>query len=327
MTASYNFVTHDGLNYTVEQIALKVKQLYVAKADEKTKLSDFTNDANYVTDASYVHTDNNYTTDEKTKLSGIATGAQVNVIESVKVNGTALTVDQNKAVDITMPTALSDLTDDLGHQANVIETVKVNGSALTPDANKAVDVTVPTAVSDLTNDSNFEENVIETINVDGSPLTVTNKAVSITLPTVPTTVSSFTNDAGYQTASDVATAINTQVAAAYKAAGSVAFASLPSPAAANSGKVYNITDNFTITSDFVEYDSSNPKSYPAGTNVALVEAVAASGNDPAVYKYDVMSGFVDLSGYIASSDVATVTNSQIDDIVDGAFSDEEESGS
>ena len=41
-----------------------------------------------------------YTTDEKTKLSGIETGAQVNVIESVKVDGTALTIDANKAVDI-----------------------------------------------------------------------------------------------------------------------------------------------------------------------------------------------------------------------------------
>ena len=34
---------------------------------------------NLVQDASYVHTDNNYTTDEKTKLSGIAAGAEVNV--------------------------------------------------------------------------------------------------------------------------------------------------------------------------------------------------------------------------------------------------------
>ena len=42
-----------------------------------------------------------YTTAEKTKLSGIATGAQVNVIETVKVNGTALTPDANKAVDVT----------------------------------------------------------------------------------------------------------------------------------------------------------------------------------------------------------------------------------
>lgn len=36
-------------------------------------------DANTVVDASYVHTDNNYTTAEKTKLSGIEAGAEVNV--------------------------------------------------------------------------------------------------------------------------------------------------------------------------------------------------------------------------------------------------------
>lgn len=41
-------------------------------------------------------------------------------------------------------------------QANVIETVKVNSTALTPDANKSVNITVPTAVSDLTNDSQFQ---------------------------------------------------------------------------------------------------------------------------------------------------------------------------
>lgn len=43
------------------------------------------------------------TASDKTKLNGIATGAQVNVIETVKVNGTALT-PSNKAVDITTPT-------------------------------------------------------------------------------------------------------------------------------------------------------------------------------------------------------------------------------
>ena len=64
-----------------------------------TKLTDLTNDGNFVQDASYVHTDNNYTTEEKTKLGGIAAGAQVNVIETVKVNNNALT-PSNKAVNI-----------------------------------------------------------------------------------------------------------------------------------------------------------------------------------------------------------------------------------
>ena len=47
---------------------------------------------------------NDYTTAEKEKLGGIAEGAQVNVIEQVKVNGVALDVGSGKEVDITVPT-------------------------------------------------------------------------------------------------------------------------------------------------------------------------------------------------------------------------------
>ena len=45
---------------------------------------------------------NDYTSAEKTKLAGIATSAQVNVIETIKVNGSALSVS-NKAVNISVP--------------------------------------------------------------------------------------------------------------------------------------------------------------------------------------------------------------------------------
>jgi len=41
---------------------------------------------------------------EGTKLGNIAAGAQVNVLEVIKVNGAALTSDSNKAVNITVPT-------------------------------------------------------------------------------------------------------------------------------------------------------------------------------------------------------------------------------
>lgn len=50
-------------------------------------------------EAGKVLSSNDYTDAEKTKLSGIAANAQVNVIESVKVNGTALT-PSSKAVNI-----------------------------------------------------------------------------------------------------------------------------------------------------------------------------------------------------------------------------------
>ena len=54
---------------------------------------------------------NDYTSTEKNKLSGIASGAQANVIESVKVNGTALSVT-SKAVNVTVPTKTSQLQND-----------------------------------------------------------------------------------------------------------------------------------------------------------------------------------------------------------------------
>lgn len=63
---------------------------------------------------------NDYTTDEKNKLAGIATGAQVNVIESVKVNGTAQAIS-NKEIDIPVPTKLSQLTNDIYEVATSAE--------------------------------------------------------------------------------------------------------------------------------------------------------------------------------------------------------------
>lgn len=59
---------------------------------------------------------NDYTSAEKQKLSGIASGAQVNVIESVKVNGTKLT-PSSKTMDVTVPTKTSQLTNDSGYQS------------------------------------------------------------------------------------------------------------------------------------------------------------------------------------------------------------------
>lgn len=60
---------------------------------------------------------NDYTSAEKQKLSGIASGAQANVIESVKVNGTKVE-PSSKAVDITVPTKVSQLTNDSGFQTS-----------------------------------------------------------------------------------------------------------------------------------------------------------------------------------------------------------------
>lgn len=191
---------------------------------------------------------NDYSDPEKTKLSGIETGAEVNVIESITVNGITATIS-GKSASVTIPTG-----------SGTIESISVNGTPQTIDANKNVDITVPTKVSDITNDS------------------------------------------GYQTASQVETAINSKIGSTYKAKGSVAFANLPALTSSNEGNVYNVTDAFTTTSDFVEGAGN---SYPAGTNVVIVNTSGST------YKYDVLSGFVDLSAYQLSADLVAITNAEI----------------
>lgn len=54
---------------------------------------------------------NDFSNDYKSKVDGIASGAQVNVVETVKVNNAALTPSA-KAVNITVPTKTSQLTND-----------------------------------------------------------------------------------------------------------------------------------------------------------------------------------------------------------------------
>ena len=73
---------------------------------------------------------------EKTKLANIAEGAQVNIIESVNVNGNALT-PSGKTVDIEVPTKTSDLQNDSNfvNQQSLSTTLqdyvqKVNGKGL-----------------------------------------------------------------------------------------------------------------------------------------------------------------------------------------------------
>lgn len=56
---------------------------------------------------------NDFTTELLNKLNGIEAGAQANVIESVKVNGVAQSVT-DKAVNITVPTKTSEITNDSG---------------------------------------------------------------------------------------------------------------------------------------------------------------------------------------------------------------------
>lgn len=107
------------------------------------------------------------------------------------------------------------------------------------------------------------------------------------------------------------TEVDNKVSAALTSAivpkGTVAYASLPTPAKANLGYMYNVSDAFTTDERFVEGAS---KKYEAGANVYVVAVTTGSSTE---YKFDVFMGFVDLSGYQTKADMpGAATDEDID---------------
>jgi len=197
----------------------------------------------------------------------------------------------------------------------------------------------PTKTSDLTNDSNFpsdanyvhtdqnftgalkdkldgiaagaQANVIETIKVNNVALTPSSKAVNIP---VPTDNSEIGNGAGYQTSAQVNAAIDSKMQSVIKPKGGILFANLPTPASTNEGWMWNMEDSFTIDDRFKDYESGKTKTYPKGTNVYVIENTPAEGSTPAVYKFDVYQGYIDMSNYAKLDDVEVLSTAEIQSI-------------
>lgn len=198
----------------------------------------------------------------------VAEGGEPNTIESISVNGTAVSPDANKNVALTVPTSTSDLTNDGDGQSNFateayvqtnggkIDKIQVNGSEQTI-TNKTVNITVPTKVSDLQNDgdgttgSEFATKAyvdqnggkIDTIKVNGTAQTITNKEVDLS---IPTNLSDLVNDGDgtqgstFPTTAEMNSAIGQAVTSAYIYKGSVAtVADLPS-SGQTTGEVYDV---------------------------------------------------------------------------------------
>ena len=91
----------------------------------------------------------------------------------------------------------------------------------------------------------------------------------------------------------------------YKPAGNCLFANLPTPSASNLGNVYSMLDAFTTDDRFL---ASEPTEYPIGSNVVVVQVEDA-------YYFDVLAGFIDLSGYMEKTDMVALTSEEIDQII------------
>lgn len=161
-------------------------------------------------------------------------------------------------------------------------------------------------------------NVVEGVEQDEVTIDIAGEAAA-TLPTksyvdraIPTKTSELTNDSGFQTADEVESLIDEKISAVYKPQGAIAFESLPALSASIEGYVYNITNNFVTTADFIE---GAGHAHSAGTNVVCVKH-----ND--VYMWDCLHGVVDLSAYWTSASgetntLSAITTAEIDTIVAG----------
>lgn len=104
------------------------------------------------------------------------------------------------------------------------------------------------------------------------------------------------NFVSYDNATELMTAIGEKISAlsgAYIFRGSVTFANLPSTLTkAMTGYVYNVSDDFTTTADFIEGAGNK---YPAGTNVAV--ANVGTDETPSM-KFDVVGSFYDIDAIL-----------------------------
>mgnify|MGYP007081707076 CR=1 FL=1 len=148
---------------------------------------------------------------DKTKLNGVATGAQANKIETVKVNGTALTIDSSKAVnvDLTAYAKSADVTKEIASAVSGVTQIDYSVVESLPSTGKK-------GIIYLVANSDSGNNIYdEYIYINSKFEKLGSREMDLSSyakkTDIPTKVSSLTNDSGYQTAAQVTSAINAKL--------------------------------------------------------------------------------------------------------------------
>ena len=106
---------YDGINEPIKngKIVITAEMLqrvtdrfgYFKEKETLEFVEEYLPEHHYVADENYVHTDNNYTDEEKTKLEGIADGAEVNKVISILFNGVETIDPKTRVATITITPA------------------------------------------------------------------------------------------------------------------------------------------------------------------------------------------------------------------------------
>ena len=182
----------------------------VAKADI-TALGIPASDTTYNDATQTVH--GLMSTDDKKKLDAIASGAQVNKIETVKVNGTALAIDSSKAVnvDLSAYAKSADVTTQIATAVSGITQIDYSVVESLPATGKK-------GVIYLVANSGTGTNIYdEYIYINSKFEKLGSRELDLSSyakkTDIPTKVSALTNDSGYQTATQVNSLIDAKLVA------------------------------------------------------------------------------------------------------------------
>ena len=172
---SKNLVGSSDINIVTngDNISLELAQNYYNSTQVDGLLNDKVN-----TQTGKDLSTNDFTDALKTKLNGIEDSADVNVIEQIKLNGTALT-PINKSVNIDISGKQDVLTAGSNIQINdgTISATDTTYNPATSSANGLMSSTDKAKLDDV--EENAQENKIESISVNGLEQTITDKKVNI----------------------------------------------------------------------------------------------------------------------------------------------------
>lgn len=301
----------------------------------KTKLEGLFVKKEFKTDSTTEYkqlSDNNLTDElvEKINNAGSATAVTENIATA---KGEAIT--ESKAYTDEAKTAANSYTDtevaealsDAKSYADQSETDAVAASKTYTDeqveaAKTELNEAIATATDDMATNASVDSKIDEakayadTAESDAvaTAKTYTDEQVSAAQTILQTTIGTAKTEAVSESKTyadeQVATAkteltatINEKISTAYKIKGSTTFANLPALSETEEGHVYNLSDAFTTTADFVEGEG---KKYPAGSNVVCIEV------SEGVFKWDVLAGFIDTDTFVKNTDIETITEAEID---------------
>ena len=293
---------------------------------------------------------NDYTTAEKTKLSGIETAAEVNVLEGVQLNGITITPTNKIAnIEINIPTSTSELTNDSGFITNTVNNltnyytktntytksevdslidsvisldIQIVQTLPTRDISTSTIYLVPKTAS--TND-NYDEYIY--VNNSWEPIGSTEIDLSnyytktqtdnllddkADSSDIPTKVSDLTNDVGYSTFSGSYNDLT------------------------NKPTIPTKTSDLTNDSGFVDntyHDSSKQDTLVSGTNIKTINntSLLGSGNISisggensftAGAGIDITNGVISNTQFSGSTTQAEGTNVTIENTIEGPISSE-----